>query len=113
MFLKSFYWNTVDLQCCVSFSKVNSLYVYIYSLFLDYFPIRTITEYRVAFPALYSRSLLSILCAVMCTCVMCTCVHVYTCVHVNPNLQIYPAPTDPLITTNLFSISVTLFLRCK
>ena len=104
MFFKSFYWNTVDLQCCVSFSKVNSLYIYIYSLFLDYFPIRTITEYRVAFPALYSRSLLSILCAVMCT-----CVHV----HVNPSLQIYPSPTDPLITTNLFSISVTLFLLCK
>ena len=30
LFLKNFYWSIVDLQCCVSFSKVIQLYIYIY-----------------------------------------------------------------------------------
>ena len=31
-FLETFYWSIVDLQCCVSFCKVNQPHIYIYPL---------------------------------------------------------------------------------
>ena len=56
-----FFWNRVDLQCCVIFCCTAqwSSYTYIQS-FLDSFPIQVITEYWVEFSVLYSRSLLDI-----------------------------------------------------
>ena len=33
------------------------------------------------------------------------------CVYVNPKLLIYPSPLAPLVTINLFSMSVDLFLK--
>ena len=39
IFLKHFYWNMADLQCCqfLLYNKVNQLYVYIYPLFFRLF----------------------------------------------------------------------------
>ena len=42
MLRDTFYWSLVDLQCCVSFrgiAELIQLYLYIYPIFVDYFPI--------------------------------------------------------------------------
>ena len=58
-FLLEYSWFTMLCYFQV-YNKVNQLYIYIYPLFLDSFPIQFITEYWVEFPVLYSRSLLVI-----------------------------------------------------
>ena len=104
-FLYNFYWDIVDLQCCVSFrctaKWISYTYTYIHS-FLDSFPIEAITEYWVEFPVLYSRSIL----------VIC---FIYSSVYMSVLVfQFIPPPlTPPAVTISLFSTSVTLFLFCR
>ena len=55
--------STVDLQCCVSFRCIAKWFSYTYThiyYFSESFPIYVITDYRLEFPVLYSRSLLII-----------------------------------------------------
>ena len=57
--LSNFYGSLVDLRCCVGFCYTANGISYTYTQthpFLDYFPIKTITEYWVDFPMLYGRS---------------------------------------------------------
>ena len=62
------YWSIVDLQYYISLTctakRVSYTYIYIPILFPFFFLI-WVSEYRVEFPALYSRSLL-ITCMVVC-----------------------------------------------
>ena len=55
------YLSVVNLQHCVSFRDrakwVSYTYIYMHSLFLRFFPIYAITEYREESPVLYSRFL--------------------------------------------------------
>ena len=41
--------------------------------------------------------------------------YIVVCIYYNPKLLIYPStpPLSPLVTVNLFSMSVSLFLICK
>ena len=68
----------------------------------DSFPTQIITEYWVEFSVLYGRSWLASL-------------SIYQSVHMpNPNPQsIPPSHLSPLVTTALFSKSVSLFLFCR
>ena len=96
-------WNLGLLHCRQILHWLGykeSPYTWIYS-FSDSFPLWFITKYWIWFPVLFSRSLLPVLYIVM-------------CIYVNPKLRIYPSPTlSPLVTINLFSVSVSLFLFGK
>ena len=57
------YWSIFGLECCISFRCTAEWFSYPYTYshsFPDSFPIYAITEYRVDFPVLCSRSLLVI-----------------------------------------------------
>ena len=79
--VSKFYWSVVDLQCCVNFECKTKGFIHIYI----FVPIKVITEYRVEFPMLYSRSLLTI--------------HsIYNSGHMP--VPIHPSPSlSPLVTT--------------
>ena len=83
------------------YSKVNHLYIYIYPLFFRFYS--HIGLYRV---------LSRVPCAIQQVLVVCL-FYIQECVYVNPHLPTYPSPPYPLVTTSLFSTSVTLFLSCK
>ena len=75
------------------------------SPFLGFPPIEVTTEHQVESPVVYSR---------------CSWVTYFVpsinSVHVNPSLPVHPTPHSSfplLVSTCLFSASVTLFLRCK
>ena len=61
------YWSIVDLQYYISLTCTaeSAICIYIFLFFFHFFFLIWVSEYRVEFPALYSRSLL-ITCMVVC-----------------------------------------------
>ena len=54
----NFYWNTVALQCCVSFSvqqNKSAIPIHTIPLFLDFLPIQVATDHQVGVPVWYNR----------------------------------------------------------
>ena len=78
------------------YSKVNQLYVYIYSLLFG-------------FPSHldHHRALSRVLCAIQ-QVLISYLVYTQQCIYVNPNLPIYPSPASHLVTINLFSTPMTI-----
>ena len=89
-----------DLQYCVSFRCTVKEFRYIHLLFFSgYFPLYVITKYLILFSMLYSKFLLLIY-------------FIYSSVYLlilYPNLPLSTC-LSPLVTNNLFSVSVSLFL---
>ena len=81
----------VDLQCCVSYVQHSDSVIYTL--------IQTFSLYKVfqniEFPVLYSRSLFIL--------------YIIVYIYVNPKLLNYPS----MVTINLFSMSMGLFLFCR
>ena len=96
------FWSIVDFQCCVLYSKVNQLYIYIYPLF---------------FQILFScRSLQSIKQNSLCYTIGSYYLFI---LYINsvymsiPISQFIPPLLSSLVTISLFSTSMTLFLFYK
>ena len=87
------FWSIVDFQCCVLYSKVNQLYIYIYPLFFRFFS--SIGHYR-----LFSTVIYYVLVSYV--------FYIQYCVCVNSSLSICPSPTFPSCKSCLFSTSVTI-----
>ena len=104
LLLNKFCWSIVDFQTCVTLrctaKSIRYKYTYIH-FFSNYFPMYVITQYWAGYLVLYSRSLLP--------------VHfIYSSAHMSiPTLWFIPLPVSPLVTINLVSKSLSLFLFCK
>ena len=103
------YWGLADLQCYVSFKCIAKwisytyIYIYIYILFQILSPY-SLSEYWVEFPFLYSRSLLVMYFIYG---------SVYMLILNSGYIPSTPHNMSPLVTTSLFSKSLSLFPFCK